>query len=31
MPIKEISNGNLKRELEQAEDKLVLVDFFATW
>lgn len=31
MPVKEISDGNLKKELEKAEDKLVLVDFFATW
>jgi hypothetical protein len=31
MPVKEVSNGNLKKELEQAGDKLVLIDFFATW
>jgi thiol:disulfide interchange protein len=31
MPVKEVSDGNLKKELTQAEDKLVLIDFFATW
>jgi thiol-disulfide isomerase/thioredoxin len=31
MPVKEVSDGNLKKELEQAGDKLVLIDFFATW
>lgn len=31
MPVKEVSDGNLKKELERAGDKLVLVDFFATW
>jgi thiol:disulfide interchange protein len=31
MPVKEVSDGNLKKELEQAGDKLVFVDFFATW
>ena len=31
MPVKEVSNGGLKNELERAGDKLVLVDFFATW
>lgn len=31
MPVREVSNGNLKKELEKAGDKLVLVDFFATW
>ena len=28
MPVKEVSDGNLKKELEQAGDKLVLIDFF---
>jgi hypothetical protein len=31
MPVKEVSTGGLKQELERAGDKLVLVDFFATW
>ncbi len=31
MPVKELSDGDLKKELEQAGDKLVFVDFFATW
>ncbi|CAF2337658.1 unnamed protein product [Rotaria sp. Silwood2] len=31
MPVKEVSDGGLKTELERAGDKLVLVDFFATW
>ena len=31
MPVKEVTAGQLKRELEQAADKLVLIDFFATW
>ncbi|CAF1617515.1 unnamed protein product, partial [Didymodactylos carnosus] len=31
MPVKEISEGTLKRELTNAGEKLVLVDFFATW
>lgn len=31
MPVKEVSDGNLKKELEQAGDKLVLIDFFAPW
>lgn len=31
MPVKEVSNGQLKKELENAGDKLVFVDFYATW
>jgi thiol:disulfide interchange protein len=31
MPVKEVSDGGLKQELEGAGDKLVLVDFYATW
>ena len=31
MPVKEVSDGGLKQELERAGGKLVLVDFFATW
>jgi hypothetical protein len=31
MPVKEVSDGGLKKELERAGDKLVLIDFFATW
>jgi len=31
MPVKEVSNGGLKGELQRSGDKLVLVDFFATW
>ncbi|CAF0854679.1 unnamed protein product [Adineta ricciae] len=31
MPVKEINDGDLKKELEKAGDKLVLIDFFATW
>jgi len=31
MPVKEVSDVGLKQELERAGDKLVLVDFFATW
>lgn len=31
MPVKEVSDGGLKQELARAGDKLVLVDFFATW
>lgn len=31
MPVKEVSDGGLKGELQRAGDKLVLVDFFATW
>ncbi|CAF0739078.1 unnamed protein product [Rotaria sp. Silwood1] len=31
MPVKAVSDGGLKEELEHAGDKLVLVDFFATW
>lgn len=30
MPVKDVSDGGLKRELERAGDKLVFVDFFAT-
>ena len=31
MPVREISNDSLNGELTAAGDKLVLVDFFATW
>ena len=31
MPVREISNDNLNTELTSAGDKLVMVDFFATW
>lgn len=31
MPVKQISNGTLKQELERAGEKLVLIDFYATW
>jgi hypothetical protein len=31
MPVKEVGDGALKKELERAGDKLVFVDFFATW
>lgn len=31
MPVREISNENLSGELTSAADKLVMVDFFATW
>lgn len=31
MPVREISNDNLNGELTSAADKVVLVDFFATW
>lgn len=31
MPVKEVSNGNLNKELQQAGDKLVMIDFYATW
>jgi thioredoxin 1 len=31
MPVKQVSDGGLKKELERAEDKIVLVDFFAEW
>jgi hypothetical protein len=31
MPVKQVSDGGLNKELEHAGDKLVLVDFFATW
>ncbi len=31
IPVKEVSDGGLKKELEHVGDKLVLVDFFATW
>ncbi|UJR33485.1 hypothetical protein I4U23_020930 [Adineta vaga] len=31
MPVKEVRDGGLKKELERAENKLVLIDFFATW
>jgi hypothetical protein len=29
--VKEISNGALEKELQRAGDKLILIDFFATW
>jgi hypothetical protein len=29
MPVKAVSEGDLKKELERAGDKLVLIDFFA--
>jgi thiol:disulfide interchange protein len=31
MPVREISNDALNGELTTAGDKLVMVDFFATW
>jgi len=31
MPVREISNDSLNGELTAAGDKLVMVDFFATW
>jgi hypothetical protein len=31
MPVREISNDSLTGELTSAGDKLVMVDFFATW
>jgi hypothetical protein len=31
MPVREISNDSLHGELTAAGDKLVMVDFFATW
>ena len=31
MPVREISNDTLDNELASAGDKLVMVDFFATW
>jgi hypothetical protein len=31
MPVREISNDSLNGELTSAGDKLVMVDFFATW
>jgi len=31
MPVKQVSDGGLNKELELAGDKLVFVDFFATW
>jgi thiol-disulfide isomerase/thioredoxin len=31
MPVREISNDSLNGELTSAGDKLVIVDFFATW
>lgn len=31
MPVKEVSDGGLKKELQQAGNKVVLVDFYATW
>jgi len=31
MPVREISDDSLNGELTAAGDKLVLVDFFATW
>jgi hypothetical protein len=31
MPVREISNESLNGELTAAGDKLVMVDFFATW
>ncbi len=31
MPVREISNDSLNTELTSAGDKLVMVDFFATW
>lgn len=31
MPVKEIANDSLNAELTSAGDKLVMVDFFATW
>ncbi|CAF0916121.1 unnamed protein product [Adineta steineri] len=31
MPVKNVSNGELKKELERAGEKLVFIDFFATW
>ena len=31
MPVREITNDSLNGELTTAGDKLVMVDFFATW
>ena len=31
MPVREIANDSLNGELTSAGDKLVMVDFFATW
>jgi len=31
MPVKQVSDSGLTKELEHAGDKLVFVDFFATW
>jgi hypothetical protein len=31
MPVREIANDSLTGELTSAGDKLVMVDFFATW